>query len=184
MWVQIPHGNGQFWAGKANHCKVYGYCAFIWSDQGAIWVVVSDGPKELCFRWGSRSPHGNGQFWGIGGAIVKYRDFLPWAVQSRLNRSICCLGCGLHWAEDAQGQSCSPGGANVSSWEDTCHHLANTIEPSVCNGDAPYIILLWPFVIFGHAHLDSCRDSRALQAKYSSQINTVLWAFHTIQPSG
>jgi len=32
-------------------------------------------------------------------AIVKYSDILPWAVQKRLNRSICRLGCGLGWAE-------------------------------------------------------------------------------------
>ena len=30
---------------------------------------------------------------------VKYRDFLRRAVQKRLNRSICRLGCGLGWAE-------------------------------------------------------------------------------------
>ena len=33
-----------------------------------------------------------------------------------------------------------------------CRHLSNNIEPSVYGGDAPYGKLLWPFVIFGHAH--------------------------------
>jgi len=42
----------------------------------------------------------------------------------------------------------------------------NNIEPSVYDGDAPYGKLLWPLVIFGHAHLDSRRDSQALRAKY------------------
>jgi len=59
----------------------------------------SDGPRVSCVRWGSRSPHVKGRFWGIGVLIVKYRDFLPWAVQKRQNRLICHLGCGLHWAE-------------------------------------------------------------------------------------
>jgi len=40
--------------------------------------------------------------WAILGkesSNVRYRDFLPWAVQKWLNRSICRLGCGLAWAE-------------------------------------------------------------------------------------
>ena len=37
-------------------------------------------------------------FWGKG-AHCKYRDFLPWDMQQRLNRSISRLGCGLRWAE-------------------------------------------------------------------------------------
>ena len=48
---------------------------------------------------GSRSPVIKGQFWGKGSSIVKYRDFLTWAVQKRLNRSICRLGYWLGWAE-------------------------------------------------------------------------------------
>jgi len=63
---------------------------------------------------------------GKGSPIVKYMDFLPWAVHKRLNRSIWRLGCGLGWTEGsmssivfprwrqyAQFQSYSPGGANV-----------------------------------------------------------------------
>ena len=44
-------------------------------------------------------PHDNGQFWGKGSPIVKYRHFLLLAMQKRLNRSICCLGYGLEWAQ-------------------------------------------------------------------------------------
>jgi len=49
-----------------------------------------------------------------------------------------------------------------------CRHLANTIEPSVYGGDPPYVKLLWlpVLVIFGHAHLVSRTDSRALRAEY------------------
>jgi len=61
-------------------------------------VLGSDGLKESCYI-GSRSAHGKGQFWEKGVPIVKHRDFLPWAVQKQLNRSICHLGCRLGWAK-------------------------------------------------------------------------------------
>jgi len=44
-------------------------------------------------------PCGKGQFWWIGAPIVKYRHFLLYAVQKRLNLSICRFGCGLEWDE-------------------------------------------------------------------------------------
>jgi len=47
---------------------------------------------------GVQIPHGKGHFWEWP-PIVMHRDFLPWAVQKRLNRSNCRLGCGLGWAE-------------------------------------------------------------------------------------
>jgi len=64
--------------------------------------------------------------------------------------------------KDAQVQSYSPVGANVPLLKD----MSNNIEPSVYGNDAPYVKLLWPVVIFGHAHLDSCTDSQALRAEY------------------
>ena len=48
-------------------------------------VVGSDGPKESCVRWGSKSPMGRGSFWGKEAPIVKYRDFLLSTVQKLLN---------------------------------------------------------------------------------------------------
>jgi len=39
-------------------------------------------------------------------------------------------------------------------------------EFSVYVGDAPYVKLLWPLVIFGQAHLDSPTNSRAIRAEY------------------
>jgi len=47
-----------------------------------------------------------------------------------------------------------------------CRHLSNNIEPSVYGGDAPYVKLLSPLVVFGHVHLDSRTDSQALGAEY------------------
>ena len=36
---------------------------------------------------------------GKGRPVVRYSEALRWAVQQRLNRSRCCLGCGLGWAQ-------------------------------------------------------------------------------------
>ena len=38
-------------------------------------------------------------FCGKGHLFVKYRDALRSSVQKRLNRSRCCLGYGLGWAQ-------------------------------------------------------------------------------------
>ena len=57
-------------------------------------------------------------------SIVKYRDSLPWAVQKQLNWSRCCLGRGLWCVLDGGAHWC---------------HLASTIEPSVCGGDAAFL---------------------------------------------
>jgi len=51
------------------------------------------------------------------------------------------------------------------------------ILPSVYGGDAPYVKLLWPLVIFGHAHSDSPQIAGCFEP------NTVFWAFHTSQTS-
>jgi len=48
-----------------------------WTDQGAVWVVDSCGPKASCITWEIQIPHGKGQFWWIGAPIVKCRHFLP-----------------------------------------------------------------------------------------------------------
>jgi len=82
---------------------------------------------------GSRSPARRGNFRGKGSPIVKYRDFLPWAVQKWLNRLICHLGFGLGWAKEAQVQSYSPGGANAPTWEGT----------SAPPGEYDWTIQLW-----------------------------------------
>jgi len=51
----------------------------LWTWMGPRNHVLDGGPD----------PHGNGQFWWKGALIVKYRDFVPQAVQKQLNRSIC-----------------------------------------------------------------------------------------------
>jgi len=34
------------------------------ADRDAVWVMGSDGPMELCVRWGSRYPIGRGSLGG------------------------------------------------------------------------------------------------------------------------
>jgi len=82
--------------------------------------------NEVCIRRMSRSPCARAILrGGKGRHILKYRDLSPWAVQKRLNRSRCRLGYGRRWAEEA---------CRWAHWR----NLANTIEPSMCGGDAAF----------------------------------------------
>ena len=95
-----------------------------------LWAWM--GPRNHVLD-GVHIPHWKGQFWRKGAPIVKYRDFLPWAVQKRLNRSIWHLGCGLGWKYQfnriRQVATIFPYGE--AYWP----HLPNTTEPSICGGD-------------------------------------------------
>jgi len=103
--VQIPHGKGQFWWGKGRPV-VKCMDALSWAEQkwlnrsrchlgyGLGWV------QGTIIRWSSDTPMRRGNFYGEKGRpIVKYSDSLSWDVQKRLNRSRCCLGCGLGWVQ-------------------------------------------------------------------------------------
>jgi len=63
------------------------FCKNSWTDQDAIWVMGSDGPKESCIRWGSSSPMGRGNFEGEGHARACPMTLL-WAMQEWLNYAI------------------------------------------------------------------------------------------------
>jgi len=91
-------------------CHTSDPCKNSWTDPGAVWVEDLGGRKESCVRWGSRSSHEKGNFEGEGASQCKVWDTLWSSVQKRLNQSRCCLG---YWC-----------------------HLANTIKPSICCGDA------------------------------------------------
>ena len=60
--------------------------------------------QGIMCRMGSRLPWGGTMFWERG-AHLQYRDFLPWAVQKQMNRSIRRLDCGLGWAEGSTSSS-------------------------------------------------------------------------------
>jgi len=105
MRSRCQHGKGQFWGGNRQTIVKYGDtprssvqrqlnwsrchlgCGLAWAES-----IV------LCGR--SRSPMGRDKnFWWTGAPIVKYRHFLSYAMQKRLNRSIWHFSCGLQWAE-------------------------------------------------------------------------------------
>ena len=92
MGFRYPMGRGKFLGknGRPNsHCKVWGHSTVVCgktaeqNDRDAVSVVGSDGSKESNYT-GSRLPIPlrRGKFlWENGRPIVKYRDFLPCAVQ-------------------------------------------------------------------------------------------------------
>ena len=134
-----------------------------WSDRDAVWVEDSGGANEPCM--GSRSPMAilrgkranHCKVYGYSAVICAKTAEpidLPFALWSWMGRR-------MHkFNRIRQVGPMFPHGRTH------CRQLANTIEPSVYVGDAPYVKLLWPLVTFGHAHLDNRTDSRALRDKY------------------
>jgi len=49
-------------------------------------------------------------------------------------QTVCVVDSG--GPKEVQVKSYSSGGTNMPTWEGTLAHLANTVEPSVCGGDA------------------------------------------------
>ena len=85
-----------------------------------LWARSGSGSHEL--DGGSDCPTRRGNS-GERVAIVKYRDFLLWAVQKRLNRLICRLSCGVGWAE---GNTSSIVFARWSQCVLSCGHIGAT----------------------------------------------------------
>jgi len=67
---------------------------------------------------GVQIPHVKGHLLGEGHARACPMTLCRELCKKWLNRSICRLGCGLGWPNEAQAQSHSPGGASVigASW--------------------------------------------------------------------
>jgi len=84
----------------------------------------------------------------VGLSVCHDRD--SWALQKPLNRSRCCLVCGLFWVQ--WSTYVLVGGAQ---WR----HLANTTEPSMCGGNAAflsnYFDHLFMFVILSYSTFSS-----------------------------
>jgi len=79
-------------------------------------------------------------------AYYKVYSLLPWAVQKRLNWSICCLGLwtrvGLRKHRFNHIRQVAP---MCPEWMAHWRHVENTIQPSVCCSDA--VLLLPPYGI-------------------------------------
>ena len=98
---------------------------------------------------GVQIPYGKRQFLEKVAPTVEYRDFLLWAMQKRLNRSICCLSCALGWAEG------STSSIVFSRWRQYAlmdGHIGATWRIRLnCPSAAamrPYVKLFWPLVLW------------------------------------
>jgi len=117
--------------------------------------IVCINPSKQCWYW----PHlyaYSALKSGVTTAANK-SQFIAWISRHVVRRSTA-VSC-ARTAEPIEFPMCPRGRTH-------CRHLANTIELSVYGGDAPYVKLLWPLVIFGLAHLVSRTDSRALRVEY------------------
>jgi len=148
----VLDGKGQFWGGKG-HLIVKYRESEVTCAKTAEWILMPfglwawTGPRNHELN-GGPDPQWEGAILGKGSPIVKYRDFLPWAVQKRLNWSICCLGYGLGWAE---GSTTS---IVFTRWCQ-CVHIGGHIDATwrVWLNCPPAVVmqshveLLWPLVI-------------------------------------
>jgi len=127
-------------------CHTSEHCKNGWTDRATVWVEDSGGPRKPRIRWGSRYPIGRGKLGEIS-AHCRYRDFLSWAVQERLNGSICRLDCGLGWAKGstrsivfARWHQCVyMGRHNGATWRIRLNSPSAAVMRS-------YVKLLWPLV--------------------------------------
>jgi len=78
-------------------CHTSEPCKNSWNDQVSICILDSGGPNEPHITWGPDDNMGRNNFEGETGK--SYRDTLRSSVQTRLNWSRCCFGCGLAWAQ-------------------------------------------------------------------------------------
>jgi len=121
----------------------------------------------------------------LGERMKKYGDFLPWAVQERPNRSICCLDCELRWAEG------STSSIIFARWRQFAHmgrHIGTTWRIQLNRASAAamrsYVKLLWPLVFCIHKPLNSKIVSTRLSSWSWCQPNITLWALSCTVSSG
>jgi len=152
MGFQIPHGKRQFWG---NWQPVIKY-----RDTAATCAKMAEPIVRPFGLWAQNAPRNHeldwveilrweGAIFGEGSPIVKYGDFLPWAVQKWLNRLIWCLGCGLGLAEGSTisivfarwRQRAHIGGHIGAMWRIRFNCLRRR-----CDLMWSYVKLLWPLV--------------------------------------
>jgi len=134
--------------GQANHFKVLGHSAVICANTTepievpfGLWARMRQRHQVLD---GVQTPHGKGQFWRIGAPISKYMNFIS-AVSCAKKAEPIDLPFGL-WTRQGRRMHMFNRIRQVAPmcphWRSHCRHLANTIEPSVYGGDAPFVKLL------------------------------------------
>ena len=156
MGSRSPMGMGNF-LGKGRPIVEYmdTLWSSVWNRQNrsrSHFGCGSDGPQGIMNCMRVQIPQCDGAIFGKWLPIVKYGDFLLWAVQKWLNRSICRLGCGLWWAEGSTSSSifarwrqyAHMGGHIGATWRTRLNRLSVVAIQS-------YVKLLWPLVNFlGH----------------------------------
>jgi len=136
--LQILHGKGQFWGKGPPTVEYRDFCHQLckngWTNQDAMWLAESSGSRIHVLDGGPDPPREGTILRGKG--IPDMPDStLTWAVQKRLNRSRCHLGCGLK-------EPCTGWGTNLpigrSNFEGKEHALTcpTTLWCELCNRDA------------------------------------------------
>jgi len=138
----------------------------------------SHGPKASRVTWEVQIPHWKGQFWWIGAPIVKYRHFLPYAVQKRLNLSFCHFDCGLEWAEGCTGSIIFARWCQCALMEG---HVAVACRITLNHPSTSAMRLIANY--FDHLLFLDTPIYTVEQIAKRFEPSTVLWASHTIQPS-
>jgi len=100
-------------------------CKNVWTDQYAIWVMDSGGPKEACIRWG-RDPHAKRQLLGEGHVQACPTTFCRELHKNGWTDRFSVWFVDCRWLKEARVQSYSP---MCPSGRAHWRHLANTIEP-------------------------------------------------------
>jgi len=163
--VQIPLGKRQF-LGKREPILKYRETLHLISVVMPFGLLARSGSRNHELN-GSPDPPWEGQLWGKGSPIVNYWDLVLWAVQKRLHRSICRLGCGLGWAEG------STSSIVFTRWRQYASNVGTLAPPGeydwtvVCGLDWSVaamrfcVKLLWPLVIIlPSVLLHCCLDIR------------------------
>jgi len=150
MGVLLPHGKGNFREGApvVKYRDTLRSPVRKWLNRLSCFFDCDLGMAQgIMNEMGVQIPHGKGQFWGKGSPIIKYRDFLPWAVQKWLYRLICRLGCGLGLAEGstssvvfARWRHCAHMGGHIG---DTWRIRLNCLYAAAMRS---YVRLFWPLV--------------------------------------
>ena len=136
-----------------------------------------DGPIASHVAWEVQIPHGKGQFWWIGAPIVKYRHFLlscaktaePIHLPFRL------------WTRVAEGCTCSIIFARWRQYALVEGHVAVTCRITL-NRPCTAAMRIMAYY-FDHLLSLDITTYTVTQIATHFEPSTVLWTFHTIQPS-
>jgi len=119
-------------------CYTSELCKNGWTDQDAVSVEDSGGPRKPCIRWGP-DPHGKGQFWGERGV-----PFGLWTRVGRRKHEFTCIRQVAPMCPHGK-EHCPP-----MSSDDMGGHIGSTWRIRLNRPSAvamqSYVKVLWPLV--------------------------------------